>query len=124
MQILSVIRADEFLKIMDNKRPDNIAIDSAYKNLVLENRTKLIPIIETIIFCGRQEMALREDNDSGSIFSCSADNNDGNFRSLLRFRMQSGDLTLKAHLENSAANAVYIRPLIQNELINICGTCI
>ncbi|XP_025192657.1 52 kDa repressor of the inhibitor of the protein kinase-like [Melanaphis sacchari] len=122
---LSVIRADEFLKMMDSKKPDiSIAIDSAYKNLVLENRAKLVPIIETIIFCGRQEMALRGDNDSGHIFSNSDDNNDGNFRSLLRFRVQSGDLTLKAHLENSAANAVYISPLIQNELIHICGTYI
>jgi len=59
--------------------------------MVLENRAKLVPIIETIIFCGRQEVALRGDNDSGPIFSCSADNNDGNFRSLLRFKAQSGD---------------------------------
>jgi hypothetical protein len=66
-------------------------------------------------------MELREDNSSGLIFSCSAHNNDGNFRSLLRFRAQSRDLILKDHLKNSAANAVYIsRPLIQNELIRIC----
>ncbi|KAL4142390.1 hypothetical protein QTP88_004857 [Uroleucon formosanum] len=101
---LSVIRVDEFLKIIDNKKPDiSIAIDSAHKNI---------------------EVALRGDNDSGPIFSCSADNNDGNFRSLLRFGAQSGDLILKDHLENSAANAVYISPIIQNELINICGASI
>jgi hypothetical protein len=42
---LSVIRADEFLKIMDNKKPNiSIAIDSAHKNIVLENRAKLVPI--------------------------------------------------------------------------------
>ncbi|VVC31044.1 Hypothetical protein CINCED_3A019179 [Cinara cedri] len=67
---LSVIRADEFLQIMDNKKPDiSIAIDSAYKNLVLENRAKLVPIIETIIFCGRQEVALRRDNDNTPILA-------------------------------------------------------
>lgn len=67
---------------------------------------------------------MRGDNDSGPILNCSADNNDRNFRSLLRFRMQFGDLTLKAHLKNSAANVVYISPLIQNELISICGASI
>ncbi|XP_050528122.1 52 kDa repressor of the inhibitor of the protein kinase-like [Daktulosphaira vitifoliae] len=123
---LSILRKDEFLKVMDCKKPDiSIAIYSAHKNLVLENRAKLVPIIETIIFCGRQELALRGDNESGHIFNSSADNNDGNFRSLLRFRVQSGDLNLKAHLENAASNAIYISPIIQNQLINICAdeTC-
>jgi hypothetical protein len=69
-------------------------------------------------------VALREENDSGFIFSCRADNNDRNFRSLLRFRARSGDLILKDHLENSAANVIYISPLIQNELIHICGASI
>jgi hypothetical protein len=46
---LSVIRADEILKIKDNKKPNIfIAIDSAYKNIVLENRAKLVPIIEVV----------------------------------------------------------------------------
>jgi hypothetical protein len=72
---------DEFLKITDNIKPDiYIAIDSAYKNLFLKNSAKLVPIIETIMFCGRREVA--GDNDGGPIFICSADNNDGNFRSL------------------------------------------
>ncbi|KAL4120394.1 hypothetical protein QTP88_013094 [Uroleucon formosanum] len=40
---LSVIRTDDFLKIIDNKKPDiSIAIDSAHKNIVLENRAKLV----------------------------------------------------------------------------------
>lgn len=36
---------------MENKKSDVVAIDSMYKKHVLENRGKLIPIIETIIFC-------------------------------------------------------------------------
>lgn len=36
---------------MENKKSDVVAIDSMYKKHVSENRGKLIPIIETIIFC-------------------------------------------------------------------------
>lgn len=36
---------------------------------------------------------MRGHDDSGPIFNCEKDNNDGNFRSLLRFRTLSGDLT-------------------------------
>lgn len=47
---------------------------------------KLIPIIETIFFCGRQQLAMRSHDDSEPIFNCEKDNNDGNLRSLVRFR--------------------------------------
>ncbi|EFN67053.1 Zinc finger MYM-type protein 1, partial [Camponotus floridanus] len=47
--------------------------------------------------------------------------NDGNFRALLRFRVQSGDEVLKEHLLNSAHNAMYTSPDIQNEFIQLIG---
>lgn len=34
---------------------------------IQENRKKLVPIIECIILCGRQEIALRGHNDSGKM---------------------------------------------------------
>ncbi|XP_025208701.1 52 kDa repressor of the inhibitor of the protein kinase-like [Melanaphis sacchari] len=67
---------------------------------------------------------MRGHDDSGPIFNCEKDNNDGNFRSLLRFRALSGDLTLKNHLMNSSGKSVYISPMIQNEIIQICGSLI
>lgn len=122
---LSTLRAEEFVKIIENKTFDVATqVDSFRKAQVIENRQKLIPIIETIIFCGRQELAMRGHDDSGPIFNCEKDNNDGNFRSLLRFRALSGDLTLKNHLMNSSGKSVYISPIIQNEIIQICGSLI
>ncbi|XP_022162321.1 uncharacterized protein LOC111028090 [Myzus persicae] len=47
--------------------------------------------------------------------------NDGNFRALLRFRVDSGDTILEEHLKNGPKNSLYTSPGIQNEIISICG---
>ncbi|CAH2016460.1 unnamed protein product, partial [Acanthoscelides obtectus] len=47
--------------------------------------------------------------------------NEGNFRELIRFRVESRDNFLKKNLENSKAHATYIRSRIQNEIIECCG---
>jgi len=59
---------------------------------------------------------MRGHDDSGPIFNCEKDNNNCNFRSLLSFRVLSGDLTLKTHLMNLGKSA-YITPIIQNEIL-------
>lgn len=85
-----------------------------------ERKTILLSITKTIILCGRQEIALRGTCDSGNIFR-ENDLNDGNFRSLLRFRIDSRDGILNKHLEYGPRNAQYTSPTIQNELIDLCG---
>jgi hypothetical protein len=50
--------------------------------------------------------------------------NDGNFRALLRFRIDAGDAALKEHLESCVRNATYISPKIQNEIFATCGDII
>ena len=50
--------------------------------------------------------------------------NDGNFRSLLRFRANNGDVALKTHLETCSKNASYTSPMIANEIISTCGDII
>jgi len=50
--------------------------------------------------------------------------NDGNFRSLLRFRANSGDVPLRTHLETCSKNASYTSPMIANEIILTCGDII
>lgn len=111
---------------------------------ILENRKKLVPIIECIILCGRQEIALRGHNDSGKMcvngnifvdiflmYVCSKNiilyiveemSNDGNFRAILRYRGK-GDNFLKLHLENNQRYK-YIGAKIQNEIIAACGDVI
>lgn len=88
-----------------------------------ESRKHMQAIIETVILCGRQGLALRGSNDTGRIVPENPIHNDGNFRALLRYRASS-DTVLKNHLENSPKNAMYISNRIQNELIDICHNLI
>jgi len=55
----------------------------------------LSPIIEIIIFCGRQNISLRGHRDFGLLDFKEPIENDGNFRGLLRLKVQSGDINLK-----------------------------
>ncbi|XP_049315836.1 zinc finger MYM-type protein 1-like [Bactrocera dorsalis] len=94
--------------------------------MIAKNRKKLVPIVETIKLCGRQELSLRGTCDFGCIkFNESEpDINDGNFRAILRMRHKCGDIDLKQHDETLQLNATYYSPTIQNELISVCGEII
>lgn len=123
----NAMRADNFIAVY-SKNCQNIIqkLDSARAIQIEQNRKRLLPIIQTIILCGRQEIALRGTNDYGPL---SLDNsepiyNDGNFRALLRMRVSCEDKNLTYHIENQALNATYISPMIQNNFINICGKII
>ena len=48
----------------------------------------------------------------------------GNFQALLEFQIDSGDQTLKHHLETAPRNATYISKTIQNEMIKTVGAII
>ncbi|XP_050516548.1 zinc finger MYM-type protein 1-like [Diabrotica virgifera virgifera] len=88
-------------------------------DFINESKLRMIPIIETIILCGRQGLALRGSRDTGRISEDEPLINDGNFRALLRFRAKN-DEKLKKQLVESPKNAMYISNRVQNELINIC----
>ena len=45
----------------------------------------------------------------------------GNFKHLLDFRIDSGDVILKEHFETAPKNAKYNSKTIQNEIINSIG---
>jgi hypothetical protein len=66
-------------------------LDTAMTCKVEQNRQKLIPIIETILFCGLQNISLRGRRDDSSIYSVDDDikNQKGNFKALLEFRSNS-----------------------------------
>lgn len=123
----AIIMGSNFLKVCHDSNLDiRNTVSETRKKQVEENRKKLIPIIETIKFCGRQGLALRGTNDSGPITNSDEEPkvNDGNFRALLRFKLRSGDRNLADHMQNVALNATYISPNIQNELISIIGNLI
>ena len=101
-----------FMSVASSKQ-DTVALqlDKNRKLQIEENRRRIAPIVETVLFCGRQGLALRGHNDSGRIESLEMPVvNDGNFRALLRYRASGGDAILDDHLQNSGRNATYISP--------------
>ncbi|XP_003741018.1 zinc finger MYM-type protein 1-like, partial [Galendromus occidentalis] len=96
----------------------------AREEQVVKNRQRLIPIVKTILLCGRQNIPLRGHRDNGLLDSGGENANDGNFRALLRFRLDCGDSLLEEHLNNLKRNATYMSNKFQNELIAAIGKII
>lgn len=102
--------------------------DSVLRKKVTENRRKLVSIVKTIMFHGRENVPLRGHREG----SCSnildeestGSRSRGIFNALLKFRVDAGDDVLKEHLEKGPRNSVYISPRIQNKLIEISGEII
>lgn len=89
----------ELYSVHEKKIVDiSLQLNTARLATIEQNRNILSSIIETIILIGRQEISLRGHRDSGPILSEVSNHNDGNFRALLRFRVDSGDNTLNDHL--------------------------
>lgn len=114
-----LLDADNFLIMLKNPSMsiDNI-IDTEKSKQVLRNRKNIIPIIEAIILCGRQNLALRGHRDSGKI-ETDYSNNDGNFREILRYRAK-GDIEMQAYLE-APGKMKYISHRSQNDMIDACN---
>ena len=92
---------------------------------VRENRERLIPIVKTVIFLGRQNIPFRGHRDDGPLLcdknAMDEHKNEGNFRELLRFRIEAGDHALGNQMKNVNSRATYISKKTQNELIECCG---
>lgn len=123
----NMIAMEQFRDVFVTRTKDDIhsSLDTAHKRIVEDNRKALKPIVETILLCGRQNIAFRgHRGESGTI---AADGNepeinDGNFRALLRFRIRSGDTALQNHANTAKGNATYQSPDIQNELLTSAGS--
>lgn len=121
--------AEDFKHTYQNPDKDIINIMNTERiNQINENRNRLKPIIETIIFLGRQNIPLRGHHDSGDFFQKVNDSvsttestfNKGNFRETLKFRILCGDSNLENHLMSTHSKATYISPIIQNDIIECC----
>lgn len=132
----AVSRMENFVKIQDQSCESvaiNRVVDKCYSKEVENNRNALHSIIKSLIFCGRQGLALRGHRDSGQLdldildadvndeeaicLSSQSEHNHGNFRSLLQFRVESGDVTLQKHFAKAGSRATYISSYTQNELL-------
>ncbi|XP_025412467.1 52 kDa repressor of the inhibitor of the protein kinase-like, partial [Sipha flava] len=102
-------------------------LDTKRMQEIKENQERLIPIIESIVFLGRQNIPFRGHRDDGqldlppTIEDGRSSINEGNFKELLKFRIKAGDSMLENHLKNSSSKATYISKTIQIELIDLCG---
>lgn len=122
--INATLKAENFKSVVKGTTSDVASmLDSVRERQAKDNREKLKPIVETILMCGRQEIALRGTNDAGPVGLEEPTHNDGNFRALLRYRAKGQDSHLLRHLQSQHhdSRSMYTSPTIQNELIEICG---
>jgi hypothetical protein len=93
---LYALTSADFLNRYKNPKREIINIvNTSRMKQVLENKARLKPIIESIIFLGRQNIALRGYNDSGNLFGKNTDKeikesispviNNSNFRALRKY---------------------------------------
>ena len=98
----------------------NVQLDTITAQQVKRNREKLIPIVGTVILCGRQNIALRGHRDDSQYYDI-ANNNPGNFQDILQFLLCFGkNSVFEDHLQNAPKSATYRSKTIQNEIIAIC----
>jgi hypothetical protein len=115
---------DKFIHTIEN--PDcqeacDVQLLTHHDRQVGDNRQKLCSIVKTILWLGRQNVALRGHRESGTDDLLSSDHNVGNFQALLKFRVEAGDTLLESHLKSCPRNASYCSPRIQNELLSCAG---
>lgn len=125
----NVKASKHFILVMGGKEDDVISrMNAAQKALIEENKKKLIPIIKTIMFCGIQNIPLRGHRDDGKLFAETEKEAtracEGNFRALLKFRIDAGDKELDLHIQSCGKSTSYISKTIQNDLIECCGEVI
>jgi len=116
-----MVKVAEFLKIVDKKQNNvYIQLDKRNESEIKRNRDILKVIIKTIILCGRQGLVpLRGGHDLDSLDLNLPLHNDGNFRALLLYHIDSGDDLFLNHIKNCGKNSTYISTDIQNGLISI-----
>ena len=122
---IAMERAEAFKSVMENKLiPVDQQLSKILSLTIAKNKQKLKSIAETVIFFGRQGIALRGHRDDWTHIEEAPHSNPGNFIALLQFRIVSGNHVLADHLTSADANALYTSKTTQNELIGICGQII
>ncbi|KAK4885303.1 hypothetical protein RN001_001574 [Aquatica leii] len=103
----------------------NKSLDIAKSKQAEDNRRKIKPIIKTVILCGIQGIPLSGHKDYRPFdVDVKPQENEGNFRAMLRTRINAGDCDLKNHLQTCSLNATYISWNTQNQIIAACGEII
>ena len=115
------IKSQEFLKCCNNQQDNvSVALNKALQERKTKNMKILETIVDTVLLCGRQNFSLRGHRDD-SKHDLDPSLNTGNFKALLKYRANGGDVLLADHIKNAPNNATYTSKTIQNELISIIG---
>lgn len=119
----ATIKFDNFLSVMSGKKQSvELLVDTARARQIKENRENIVPIVETVILCARQGIALRGHRDHGPLnVEHEPEENEGNFKAILRTRISAGDVALKKHFDTCSSNASYTSWKIQNEILHACS---
>ena len=105
----AVIKGDNYLSIASGKQKDICSHLSLQATATIErNRHILKAILDVIVLCGQQNIAIRGHVERTS-----------NLHSLLQFRAKT-DPVLALHLQNDDNRAKYTSQRIENELIELC----
>ena len=113
----------DFLRMYHNPAKEVVnQLSSSCSQQIQENRRRLIPIVKSIVFLGWQNIPFCRHRDDGKLLNEREKNaSEGNFRELLKFRVNSGDKVLENHLKTVSLRATYISKTVRYELIDCCG---
>jgi len=82
----AVLEANEFIRVMEDKSKGiKEQVNTKRSKRIAENVSKLVPIAQTVIFCGKQGIALRGHRDDSLAIEQDPKGNHGNFLALLNF---------------------------------------
>ena len=121
--------SEKFLSVYRSRSTDHpidvgSLLGTAQSKQIAENRSRLKPIVETIMVCGEMNLPFRGHRDSGPLSTDAKPiKQEGVFRRLVYERARF-DSDLRSHLESAAGNKRYLSPRIQNELIVTIGELI
>lgn len=106
---LAIVKSESFIQVYKNPSYDIWnQVETSRKQQAIENRERLLEqIVKTFILHGQQNIPIRGHRDDGLLLNTnnSPVATEGNFRSLLRFRIDSGDKVLENHLMTAKTNA-------------------
>ena len=121
----ATLKATHFREYMENRRTSiDVVMNSQINQQVRINRAKLIPIVEAIVMCGRQNIPLRGHRDDLQYCNLTS-NNPGNLQAILAYMKKCGkNEVFNQHYFAAPRKATYRSKATQNELIRICGELI
>ena len=107
--------AESFLRVYNQEQATiQQQMLSAHQKWIQANRKVIESFVKIIIFCGRQNIALRGHRSECASHLLDEKGNPENFLALVKFLMESGDGVLQKHVSTAQANAMYMSPQIQN----------